>query len=77
MDPDATYALMTDESNDLDERAVAATDLLVWLAKGGAAPSAWRTPGGFYRADERAADIDICRTRVFQALDRLAELEGT
>lgn len=39
MDPDATWKLVTDESLPLDERAEAALNLLVWLAKGGALPN--------------------------------------
>lgn len=69
MDPDATLAIMVDESNDLDERAVAATDLLVWLANGGRPPK---------RDSPFAGSItDRCRYRIFKALDRLAELEGS
>jgi hypothetical protein len=72
MEPDATYAIMTDESNTLDERAVAATDLLVWMAKGGAAPTlASFNPLAILDVIER------CHFTIFKALDHLAELEGT
>jgi hypothetical protein len=64
VDVDATYAIMTDESNTLDERAVAATDLLVWLVGDG-----WK--------QIMASDVaDECRSVIFKALDHLAELEG-
>lgn len=69
MDPDATLAIMVDESNDLDERAVAATDLLVWLANGGRPPEPRSRFGGNV--------AEFCSHRIFQALDRLAELEGS
>lgn len=39
MDPDAVWKLVVDESLPLDERAEAALNLLVWLAKGGALPN--------------------------------------
>jgi hypothetical protein len=69
MDVDATYQIMTDESNTLDERAVAATDLLVWLAKGGFTCAVARIN------PEITADIiDVARHRIFKALDGL---EGT
>jgi hypothetical protein len=61
MDPQATYRLMMDDSNDLDTRAVAATDLLVWLANGG-------RPGRLSRADL----LDHCRHTIFKALDALS-----
>lgn len=35
MDPKATWTLVSDETLELDERAEAALDLLVWLANGG------------------------------------------
>jgi hypothetical protein len=71
MSPDATYAIMTDESNTLDERAVAATDLLVWAA--------WRGDWQTIRTSAWTMTeiADYARGRIFAALDRLAELEGT
>lgn len=35
MDPEATYAILVDDERPLDERAEAALNLLVWIAKGG------------------------------------------
>lgn len=69
MDPDATLALLLDETNDLDERAVAAVDLLVWIAKGGHI--------SLHREGLRpqADTISDCQHAIFKALDRLAELE--
>ncbi len=71
MDPEVTHATMISPGNDLDERAVAATDLLCHMAGNGTmfvyvgrrSQSTWRI------ADE-------CRYRVFAALDRLATLES-
>lgn len=73
MDPDATWKIVTDESADLDERAVAATDLLCWLAAQGFPPLMARTHDGFPL--RRIEIADECRYRIFKALDRLAELE--
>lgn len=67
MDPDATYALMVAESSDLDERAVAATDLLFWLADGRG--TGWTPLTIHYRAE-------TCKHHIFAALDRLAALEA-
>lgn len=64
MDPDASWRIVTDTSCDLDERAVAATDLLVWLATHG------HNPGD---AADREAVVDTCRHQIFKALDRLEE----
>ncbi len=65
MDVNATWDLMVDPNNDIDERAVAAVDLLVWLAGGGLTP----------RAAPREHAIDLAQYNALRALDRLAELE--
>ena len=67
MDPDAAYALMINPLNDIDERAVAATDLLVWMATGGYGPDVVETT---------ASLAEKCQARIFVALDRLAEYEN-
>lgn len=72
MDPDATYKLMVDPASDLDEAAVAATDLLVWLACGGFMPT--NVPR---HVQTRSMLTDECKLHIFRALDRLAELEET
>jgi hypothetical protein len=74
MDPDATYRLMVDESNDLDERAVAATDLLAWMVNAGAGIGPATSVAG--NAAWRRYDPDECKYHIFRALDRLAELEA-
>lgn len=63
MDPNATYRIVMDETNDLDSRAVAATDLLVWLANGNG-----RVPD----SRSRITVLDNCRHIIFKALDALA-----
>ncbi len=68
MDPEATWRIMMDVSSDLDEQSVAATDLLVWLAIGGCQPRTIDMA--------RSGITDVCRSTIFRALDRLAELEG-
>ena len=65
MDPITTYYLMIDETEDLDTRAVAATDLLVWLANGSALPD-------LLAGVEREV-VDLARHTIFKALDALAE----
>lgn len=66
MDPEATLALMRAETSDLDERAVAAVDLLVWAAS-------MNEP----RQNMSSAVREECQHHIFRALDRLAELEGS
>jgi len=80
MDPQATYRLMMDDTNDLDTRAVAATDLLVWLASGG-------LPGPDAQVVVEPVSgevvveypvLDDCRHNIFKALDALNNAtEGT
>jgi hypothetical protein len=65
MDSDATYNLMVDETEDLDTRAVAATDLVCWIANDGEWPAMTIKLG-------EAAVIDLCRSTIFRALDALA-----
>lgn len=81
MDPTTTLKLMMDPTSDMDERAVAATDLLVWLASGGHVPEGWTTHLTGLRTISDAkrayatAIAGECKTFIFRALDRLAELE--
>jgi hypothetical protein len=72
MDPDATYKIMVDPTSDLEERAVAATDLLVWLAH---APD-WDTGLNAKHGTVREV-ADECKHHIFAALDRLNTLEAT
>lgn len=71
MDPNATYQIMTAADSDIEEAAVAATDLLVWVCEGGYLPGDRQTIGA------RNKLLDACRYHIFRALDRLDELEGS
>jgi hypothetical protein len=63
MDPDATWAIVNNESADREERDQAALDLLAWIANGGFSPvSAFAT---------RAQVIRRCRLRLDLVLDRV------
>lgn len=64
MDVDATYALMVDPASDLDEAAVAATDLLVWAA-------GLNEP----RTSMSSVVREQCQHAIFRALDELARLQ--
>lgn len=69
MDPDATWKIVSDESLELTERAEAALNLLVWLAKGGTLPN-FTTAVSI--ATMHAYFVEQCEAvivKVFDALD--------
>ena len=67
MDPEATLAILNDEAAPADERAHAALDLLVWIAKGG--EISMHVEGLRPKADM----IERCETRLRYAIDMEVE----
>lgn len=68
MDPDAVWAIVTDETADLDTRGEAAMNLLAWLAKGGGLPN-YTTAVSI--ATMHAYVVDQCTTVLSKVLDHL------
>jgi hypothetical protein len=57
MDPNATWSVVTDETEDSEVRDIAAADLVVWLARGGFVPA-----GVTY-----GYAMEVCRQRIHAA----------
>lgn len=71
MDPDANWAIVKEGDSPVS-RVIAAVDLLVWIAKGGALPKEFTTGS---HADAVAEITEVCQRRVFDLVDRFDVIE--
>lgn len=70
LDPDALWSGVR-YGDDLTSRAIAATDLLVWLVNGGAVPTVMiRNGEPMPEAEARVEITEECQRRIFDLVDR-------